>query len=310
MSNDPIWSIPPDLERHGLLKTLAPGSWDITADLEAFIEKTGGGEGVAIGNGDTGIRESHEEFGDAFKGAKDFTRSRNGYRDINGHGTWCCGKNVGKKLGIARKSHLYVAKVLGDSGSGSSDGILRGVQWLIEQGCQVISLSLGSSMPYEPMGRFIQEKSTKDGIVFCCAAGNAGYNGRSTIGWPAKNKHAISVAAYGRNGNPASFSSGGDKLELSGPGVQTVAASSRGDSSYEAMSGTSMSTPWIAGVIACLLSYAYGKGYAHVKGIDAWHAIFQAIADDAGEPGKDVRFGFGKVNFDKILEHFDLKLKA
>lgn len=311
---EPIFSIPPDWVNHGDVLTLnTPKSWDIEENrqaLERFLERTGAGEGVKIGNGDTGVREEHEEINHAFISAKDFTGSRTGYRDYNSHGQWCCGKNVGKNLGIARNSKLHVAKVLGDRGSGTSDGILRGCEWLVEQGCKVISLSLGSSQSYSPMGDFIRRATEEEGVVFVAAAGNAGYQGRSTVGWPAKNREAVSVAAYRQDGQIANFSSGGQKIELAAPGQQTISASINGPNAYTSMSGTSMATPFAAGVIACLMSYARGLGYADIKDYNVWHKTFEAVAKDAGAPGKDVRFGYGILDYDKILEYFDLNLQS
>ena len=107
-------------------------------------------------------------------------------QDGNGHGTHCAGTATGRNgLGVAPEANLFVGKVLSNAGSGSSAGIAAGIRWAIDEGADVISLSLGGGGPDEATRR-AGEHALSKGVVLVAAAGNAGYNGGNTIGYPAK----------------------------------------------------------------------------------------------------------------------------
>ena len=109
------------------------------------------GEGVTVAILDTGIDRQHPAFAGVAVIEKDFSGSGDG--DRQGHGTHCAGtvfgRDVdGKRIGIARGvDRALIGKVLGDHGGGSSNMIFEGIQWAIQQGAQVISMSLGFDFP-------------------------------------------------------------------------------------------------------------------------------------------------------------------
>jgi subtilisin family serine protease len=109
------------------------------------------GEGVTVAILDTGIDRQHPAFAGVDIVEKDFTGSGDG--DRQGHGTHCAGtvfgRDVdGKRIGIARGvNRALIGKVLGDQGGGNSNMIFEGIQWAIQQGAQVISMSLGFDFP-------------------------------------------------------------------------------------------------------------------------------------------------------------------
>lgn len=294
---EPIFTIPPGEEIHeGTFRPMAAGPpwsmqpWD---KWQEFIDRCHGGLGVDIGILDTGINERHAAFKEiTFGGIKDFTNSRNGTADLNRHGTHVC--SIISR--IAPRAKYWIAKVLGDTGSGSSDGILRGSKWLLENGVDVANASLGSDQSYQPMGVFLRDSSAR--WIFDAAAGNN--NGR--IGYPAANyPFARPIGAHDSRGERASFSSMGPALVLNAPGVRIPAADSRSSDGQIEMSGTSQACPFKAGVDACLLSWRRGHGHPDVTAPQMLEEIEKAIAKDVNLPGRDNWTGYGNISIELLL---------
>ena len=205
--------------------------------------------------------------------------------DFRGHGTHCIGtacgfKDVnGRRYGIARESAIFVGKVLSNSGSGATSGILAGMEWAVANQCAVISMSLGNrdkspSTAYEAAGRRALAKS----CLIVAAAGNHRQMGNSdnshpgTVGQPANSASIMAVAAVNSQLAIASFScksgtSVGANVDIAAPGVQvysSVPMPRRYDGTF---SGTSMATPHVAG-IAALFAQAY-----RARGAQLWQLL-------------------------------------
>jgi subtilisin family serine protease len=223
-------------------------------------------------------------------------------QDGNGHGTHCAGTVLGRKdIGVAPNAELMVYKVLSNQGSGSSTGIARGIVAAVEDGANVLSLSLGGGGSDTETNAAIDYAWKNHCWVFV-AAGNSGYNGSNTIGWPGKYKGSMCTGAYDRNGRIANFSSGGRELDWACPGVDIPSCGLNND--IRNMSGTSMATPHGAG-IGCLLYEALLKeGYSIPNTPEKLLEVIKLIVVDAGEPGNDVRFGLGKPEIDKLVMAF------
>ncbi|MEH7419120.1 S8 family peptidase [Neobacillus drentensis] len=248
------------------------------------------GRGVKIAIVDTGIYP-HPDLSGRITDFVDFINSRTAPYDDNGHGTHCAGDAASasiKYTGPAPKANLVGVKVLDRTGSGSLETIIRGVEWCIQYNEQnpankigVISMSLGSTpSPYrsenlDPMVRIV-ESAWESGIVVCVAAGNEGPD-QSTIASPGISDRVITVGAFDDKGtlqrtddDVASFSSRGptiynvNKPDILAPGVNIVSLrspnsyldklqkSSRVESNYFRLSGTSMATPICAGIVALI----------------------------------------------------------
>lgn len=249
------------------------------------------GKGVTVAVLDTGIDPTHQDLKDAIKAAKDFTNSRNGSRDVVGHGTHCAGsigarKNGWGVQGIAYECSLLNGKVLGDSGRGGVDGIAAGIEWAVEQNADVISMSLGGGGTdgYIPPAL---AKAKAAGVIVVCAAGNDG-NG-SPVNYPAAYEYPIAVSAIDRTFKLADFSCTGSKVEVCGPGVQ-VRSTYPGDR-FADLSGTSMATPNVAGV-AALWVQANPK-VAKADRPAKFREWLVSGCKDLGSPGRDTSFGWG-----------------
>ena len=221
-------------------------------------------------------------------------------KDGNGHGTHCAGTAVGRGgIGLAPGASLMVGKVLSNGGGGSSDGIAQGIRWAVDNGADVISMSLGSGSPYEPMREALKYAWDK-GAITVSAAGNSGFNGRqNTIGYPAKYLDGLSIGAYGQDGQRASFSSGGRELDICCPGQNIVSCSTT--NGYRSMSGTSMATPDAAGLFCLILELMRQEGNAAFTGVDAVREFLKLYTQDRGEPGFDPFWGLGIPKTSEIV---------
>lgn len=228
------------------------------------------GKGTTVAVLDTGIDATHPDVKDRVTQSKSFIPGEE-VVDRNGHGTHVASTIAGSgaasdgaNKGVAPAADLIVGKVLSDEGSGADSGIIEAMEWAKAQGADVVSMSLGSSVPddgTDPMSQAVDALSADGGPLFVIAAGNA--YGAGTIGSPGSAARALTVAAVDKSDNRADFSSMGPlvrsyglKPDLSAPGVDINAAASQSvpgtEGMYRSMSGTSMATPHVAGAAAIL----------------------------------------------------------
>ncbi len=298
------WTIPPDYIDNNphtdlLTAAAAPTPWSIPKDIFQPIWDRGiTGRGVVVAVNDTGV-VSHKDLPEPIA-AKGFS---GGVPDGNGHGTHCSGTVLGRNgIGVAPEADLIIAKVLSNSGSGSTRAINMGREWAAESGADVISESLGGPSG-SPQDIASIQKAYKSGCsLVVAAAGNSGYRGGNTIGYPGRYDETYCIGATRADGAIATFSSGGREIDCATPGQDIISCSNRGG--YRSMSGTSMATPWMAGLMALVIQKARMQGFAEVIGADEWREFFSArgMFEDRGKAGKDERFGIGFPIIDNILK--------
>lgn len=245
--------IEPDYEVKSVLDTSvahigAPAVWQANST----------GKGVAVAIVDTGIDNAHPALHVAR--AIDFTGE--GSLDLNGHGTHVAGivaSRDAKYHGVAPDVSLWNVKVLHADGSGTSSEVIKGIQWAVDNGARIISLSLGASVvPCDGTDALSQAVDTavSRGIAVTVAAGNTGPQAQ-TITSPGCAKQALTVGATDDADAVPSWSSRGPtadgriKPNLLAPGV-AITSTARGGG-FTTFSGTSMATPHITGVAALLL---------------------------------------------------------
>jgi subtilisin family serine protease len=281
-AGDDVERIWPDLPVHTWLDASAPL-------LEAPRVWADGrrGAGVKIAIVDTGIDTTHPDFAGRIQSTRDFS-GQGSVADGHGHGTHVAGiaagsgaASGGKYIGLAPEALLYVAKVLDDSGNGVMSDVMAGIEWAVDEGAQVINLSLGSPGPGDGDDALsaMCDAAVEAGAVVCAAAGNAG-PGASTVGPPGVARRVITIGAADKSDRIASFSSRGPtsdgrtKPDVVFPGVSIVAARATGTSMgapvgdrYTSASGTSMATPHASGSVALLLEAYPSLTPADVKDV-------------------------------------------
>lgn len=244
-------------------------TWGLKATKATTSRYTGRGVRVAVL--DTGMDLQHPDFRGRSIVSRSFVPGEE-VQDGHGHGTHCIGTACGSKdlngrrYGVASESTIYVGKVLNNSGSGLTSSILAGMEWAIANQCQVISMSLGNTVPtpstaYETIGR----RALENGCLIVAAAGNHRQrvsNPPGTVGQPANSPSILAVGAVDSGLQLASFSctSGselGSSVDIAAPGVAVYSSVPMNRGRYAIFNGTSMATPHVAG-IAALYSQAYG----------------------------------------------------
>jgi subtilisin family serine protease len=282
------------VEEDGLFHALdveLDASWGVShvgaGAIHAISNK---GAGVKVALIDTGIDLDHPDL--AVAGGVTFVEDTTNADDDNGHGTHCAGiiaalDNQSGVVGVAPEASIYAVKVLDSTGSGYLSDVAAGVDWAIDNGMQVISLSLGTNSDYQTM-RDACSRAGAAGIIVVAAAGNDYRKRRrrelDTVDYPAAYDSVIAVGAIDHSDTRAYFSSTGAALELAAPGVSIYSTYIGGG--YATMSGTSMACPHVAGVAALILA---GPG-GNVR------TILQESADDLGAAGRDNWYGYGLVD--------------
>ncbi|MEU3746489.1 MULTISPECIES: S8 family peptidase [Streptomyces] len=225
------------------------------------------GTGTKVAVLDTGADTEHPDLKGRVTASENFTDSETA-DDRQGHGTHTISTvggsgaaSDGKKKGVAPGADLLNGKVLNDSGSGAASWIIAGMEWAVAQGADVVSMSLGSSVPTDctdPMSVAAEQLAQNKGTLFVIAAGNSGPT-LNTVSSPGCAPSVLTVGATDRDDSTAYFSSRGPttvnhtlKPEMAAPGVgiSAAAAGGRGVYAYQSMSGTSMATPHVAGAAA------------------------------------------------------------
>lgn len=252
---------------------------------------------VTIAIVDTGINFNHEDLKNSIVPGYDFANNDNDPSDDQGHGTHVAGiaaaiTNNGKGVaGIAGGSRIMPVKVLGNNGGGSYSNIISGIKYAADHGANVISMSLGGPGQSQAMQDAINYAVSK-GVSVVAAAGNE--NG--AVDFPGNCAGVITVGAIESSGNRASYSNFGPELDLMAPGSQVYSTYNAGPSSYTYMSGTSMATPFVAGVVALVKAVNPGLSPAAIN------KIIDQSAKDLGAPGFDNYYGYGLVDASKAID--------
>ncbi|WP_105317290.1 S8 family peptidase [Thermus tenuipuniceus] len=217
--------------------------------LDGAYTYTYTGSGVNVYVIDTGIRTTHQDFGGRASVAYD-ALGGNG-QDCNGHGTHVAGTIGGSVYGVAKGVRLYAVRVLDCNGSGTTSGVIAGVDWVRQYHVKpaVANMSLGGAAS-SALDTAVKN-AINAGVVFAVAAGNE--NQDACLSSPARVPEAITVGATTSTDARASFSNYGSCLDLFAPGQNITSTWHTSDTATNTISGTSMATPHVAGVAALYL---------------------------------------------------------
>ncbi len=209
------------------------------------------GQGVHAYIIDTGIRSSHTDFSGRIGAGYDAVDGGDP-DDCNGHGTHVAGTVGGSTYGVAKRVTLHGVRVLDCNGSGTTSGVVAGINWVTANHTKpaVANMSLGggASTTLDTALR----NSVAAGVVHVVAAGNE--NSDACNSSPAREPLAITVGATNSSDQRASFSNYGSCLDIFAPGVNILSSWYTGDNATGSLSGTSMASPHVAGVVALHLA--------------------------------------------------------
>jgi len=232
------------------------------------------GAGVTAYIIDTGIRFSHVDLsGRASLGTDVF--GGNG-ADCHGHGTHVAGTVGGETWGVAKDVTLKSVRVLDCNGSGTTSGVIAGVDWVTGNHTgsnpAVANMSLGGGAS-SSLDTAVKN-SIADGVSYAVAAGNGNFIGRQDDACkysPARVVEAMTISATNSNDAKASWANYGNCVDWFAPGVSITSAWSTSDTATNTISGTSMATPHTAGVAALYLQANSGASPSSVR-----NAIYDA----------------------------------
>ena len=293
------------------------------------------GTGVRVCIVDSGIDTSHKDLsGINLVAWRDFVNNQEQPYDDQGHGTSMAGILVadGWMKGVAPEVELVVAKALSGNGTGDDGIVADAIDWCVDQGSHIISLSLGGApglLPFNPFGGRDSSDAADDaidqGIVVIAAAGNdGGPDDDGDVAHPSSERLVISVGGHTEDGSHWSGSSTGDnngnllplilprqdphkKPEVVAPaeGVPVV----NNDGTWSIVDGTSAATVFVTGAIALLLEAQPSLAGNETSGSSASVIqIKQALMDTAkpqpGQDGHDDDYGYGMLQIENLINSF------
>lgn len=273
-----------------------PMSIHLDAALDLSQNK---GYGVTIAILDTGVDYTHPEFDNRILPGYNAMNKQSGNYEItmddDGHGTHVAGIaaaniNSGMMAGIAPESKILPVKVF-ESGEQQTENsyIADGIGWAVDNGAQVINLSLGGEGYSQILQDAVNYALSKD-VVIVATMGNSGSNESR---YPAACSGVIAVGAVNGRKEIANFSTKGRHISVSAPGVDIF--SSVSDGYYANYNGTSMAAPHVTGAVALLLSEHPTLRPVEVR------TRLENSAVDLGPSGFDEEYGHGMIDLLELL---------
>ncbi len=259
--------------------------------LRGTYEYSVDGSGVHAYIIDTGILGTHQEFagriGDGFTAIFDGRNTT----DCNGHGTHVAGTVGGSTYGVAKQVTLHPVRVLDCNGSGTTSGVIAGVNWVRNHSSRpaVANMSLGggASTALDTAVR----NAISGGVTLAVAAGNENQNACNTS--PARTLEAITVGATTSNDARSSFSNYGSCVDLFAPGSGIMSAYYSSNTATATLNGTSMASPHVAGAAALYLAVQPNASPAQVAEALTSNASANKLSSiGAGSPNLLLYTGF------------------
>jgi cerevisin len=239
-----------------------------------YLYSDNGGEGVDVYVIDTGTNVDHVDFEGRAKWGKTIPTGDED-QDGNGHGTHCSGTIAGKKYGVAKKANVYAVKVLRSNGSGSMSDVVKGVEWAVDSHTSSVeaakagkkkgfkgsaaNMSLGGGK--SPTLDAAVNAAVDAGMHFAVAAGND--NADACNYSPAAADKPITVGASTAFDERAYFSNHGKCTDIFAPGLNIQSTWIGSKYATNTISGTSMASPHIAGLLAYMISLQPAKDSAY-----------------------------------------------
>lgn len=253
--------------------------------LDGTYTYTADGSGVTVYVIGTGIRITHSDFGGRARVGIDTVKDGLDGQDGQGNGTHIAGTIGGTKYGVAKGVDLVSVRVLDSQGSGSTSGVIAGIEWITKNAARPAVAAMtaggGASRALDDAVR----ASIAAGIVYTVIAGSES-TGTSTAS-PARVRQAITVAATGKNDARYSSSNYGPGIDLFAPGANITSDDNADDSATATLSGTTTATAHVAGAAALYLSVHHSAFPAQVGNALVAAATSGVVTDPGtGSPNK------------------------
>ena len=271
--------------------------WHLDVVPFELLHPTGDGSGVTVAIVDTAIALGHEDLDGLLPGwdaiaDRPLEPSEWQVADAD-HGSHVAGllaatpnNDVGG-VGVAPGVQILPIRVLHENGGFVSD-VVQGILWAIAHDADIINLSLGTSVDSSGLRAAVEEAEAA-GIVVIAASGNHGLEG-SPVRYPAAIDTVIAVGAVDEGLSRWPRSSRASYLDVVAPGAEVLSLGGGTVTAYRYMSGTSMATPQVAGLVALLLEASGDLTPAAIR------SLLRSSARDLGPVGHDPAFGYGLID--------------
>ena len=249
---------------------------------------------------DTGVDVMHPDLAGKLLDESDLNNSN--FKDEIGHGTGVAGiiaantNNNQGVAGIAWNAKIVPMKITNENGEATISTVVTALDQAYEKGIMIVQISLSTNMYSEILKEAIKEAQDRD-ILIISSSGNSGIQEPR---YPAAFDGVIGVGAVNQFKQIESYSTTGEHITLVAPGNSICTISP--DSSYISASGTSFASPQVVGAAILVWSLAPNLSSSEVRDI-----LIQS-AEDLGEPGKDLVYGYGHLNAQKAVEIAKVKL--
>ena len=287
--NDPFFSFQWALKQTSDIDIDATDAWDTYA----------GGSNITIAVIDSGVDLDHPDLQASIVPGYDFVNDDNMPDDDNSHGTHVAGiaAAVGNNgigiAGVSWRASIMPLKILNAGGVGNTFDMADAVHYAVDNGAQVINLSVGAQGTKWPCNWPEVDDAfnyaVNNGVLLVVAAGNGG---QSNINCPGAYDQTMAVGSTTSADQRSSFSNYGPRLDIAAPGSFIYSTFPGG---YGYNSGTSMATPHVAGLAALLWSLAPSLTDDQIRD------LIQNTADDLGSTGWDQFFGYGRINAGRAM---------
>ena len=240
-----------------------PPSWGLDRidqsglPLNSSFTYNNAGSGVTAYIIDTGINSGSNDFFGRILPGRDYIDGDTNPEDCHGHGTHVAGTVAGSMYGIAKAAKVVAVRVLGCTGSGSTSGVIAGVDWVTTYAIKpaVANMSLGGGKS-DALNAAVA-RAVSAGATFAVAAGNS--NADACGSSPSSEPSALTVGATTISDAKASYSNFGPCVDIQAPGSSITSDWIGGSSATATISGTSMASPHVAGAAALVLGATGGS---------------------------------------------------
>lgn len=263
--------------------------WGVTRIRAPEAWKRSTGARVKIGVIDTGIDFSHPDLQHAIGGGINLINRHMLPIDDNGHGTHISGTIAAASqqagiIGVAPHASIYAVKAFDHNGNSYVSDIIQGIEWCVRNRIDVINMSFGMKTRSSALEEAVRA-AYRAGVVIVASSGNEGRKG--FVDYPARFSQTIAVGATTKGQRIAPFCNKGRQIDIYAPGEKIISTWVNGK--YNELSGTSMATSHVSGVIALLLSLKPRLTPRQVKLLLKKNATLM--------PGDSLRVGFpGEVH--------------
>ncbi|WP_424991800.1 S8 family peptidase [Paenibacillus turpanensis] len=277
----------PKIRVHSLAKAELQSfiPWGVKQVRAPYVWPISQGAGIRIGVIDTGVDYSHPDLQPVLSRGINMLNPRILPIDDNGHGTHiagtiaACGHNDGI-TGIAPMAKIFPVKAFDYNGTAYVSDIIHGIDWCVRNGMHIINMSFGMKKRSDSLLAAVQS-AERAGVLIITSSGNDGK--KAELDYPARFPSTIAVGATDKKNRIASFSNRGKGVDVYAPGDKIYSTWLRGK--YNAMSGTSMATAHVSGMIALTLAAKPGLKPAQIRAL-LKRAVVKPVRRGKRGPGR------------------------